>query len=243
MTLDAQCKVNPLRHAPPSSNGSLLPRWAPRPSPGPWPRWPRSWCGVPRCSWASTPPTTAPWWPCPGPPAPSPCTPSTSSAPFTKCAPCRFMFLFYPIRSSPCRPPPPPRRVQPYVWILNAWTMRAPLEIFWCSSLLPIKVSPPSLSHRTRTCLAKWLPPTRSLFKSAAPFPFPQDPYVFGQVAATHALSDCHAMGVPPVSALAVVVLPFGLEHKVASLQGPESTLTNRSRGQLICDLFLAWKG
>jgi selenide,water dikinase len=44
---------------------------------------------------------------------------------------------------------------------------------------------------------------------------FYEDPYVFGKVAACHALSDCHAMGVPAVSALAVVVLPFGLESKV----------------------------
>jgi selenide,water dikinase len=44
---------------------------------------------------------------------------------------------------------------------------------------------------------------------------FYEDPFIFGKVAACHALSDCHAMGVPAVSALAVVVLPFGLESKV----------------------------
>jgi selenide, water dikinase len=38
---------------------------------------------------------------------------------------------------------------------------------------------------------------------------------VFGKIAANHALSDCHAMCVPAVSALAVVVVPFGLENKV----------------------------
>lgn len=38
---------------------------------------------------------------------------------------------------------------------------------------------------------------------------------MFGQIAANHALSDCHAMCVPAVSALAVVVVPFGLENKV----------------------------
>lgn len=44
---------------------------------------------------------------------------------------------------------------------------------------------------------------------------FYEDPYVFGQIAANHALSDCHAMCVPAVSALAVVVVPFGIESKV----------------------------
>jgi selenide, water dikinase len=44
---------------------------------------------------------------------------------------------------------------------------------------------------------------------------FYEDPYVFGQVAAHHALSDCHAMAAQPVSALAIAVLPFGLEAKV----------------------------
>mmetsp|Transcript_19625 Transcript_19625/g.34920 ORF Transcript_19625/g.34920 Transcript_19625/m.34920 type:complete len:889 (+) Transcript_19625:17-2683(+) len=38
---------------------------------------------------------------------------------------------------------------------------------------------------------------------------FIDDPYVFGQVAANHALSDCHAMCAEPISAMAIAVVPF----------------------------------
>jgi selenide,water dikinase len=44
---------------------------------------------------------------------------------------------------------------------------------------------------------------------------FISDPYLFGKIAANHALSDLHAMNGDPISALALCVLPFGKEDKV----------------------------
>ena len=45
--------------------------------------------------------------------------------------------------------------------------------------------------------------------------PIVDDPYIFGQIAATNALSDVYAMGGRPISALALVCFPDGGELKI----------------------------
>ncbi len=59
------------------------------------------------------------------------------------------------------------------------------------------------------------VPPGQTLLQAVDMFPaIVDDPYVFGQIAATHCLSDIFAMGGRPRTALAIAALPLASEEK-----------------------------
>ena len=63
----------------------------------------------------------------------------------------------------------------------------------------------------TRVPTGKWLAQTVDVFPSLV-----SDPFVFGQIAANHSLSDLWAVGAEPHSALAIATLPYASEAKQA---------------------------
>ncbi len=79
---------------------------------------------------------------------------------------------------------------------------------------------------------AMLVPPGMAVVQSVDHFrAFIDDPFVFGQIAAAHALSDLHAMGARPWTALAVAAVPYASSGKMRAeladmLQGASEVLT-----------------
>lgn len=67
---------------------------------------------------------------------------------------------------------------------------------------------------------------TIDLFRS-----FLSDPFTFGKIAAVHALSDCHAIGITTHTALALAVVQFAANEYIT-----ECTLVDMLSGA--CDIF-----
>lgn len=86
------------------------------------------------------------------------------------------------------------------------------IEPFWREDV------PAGLGSRDDAAVLE-VPAGKSLVQSVDFFPaIVDDPYLFGQIAANHALSDIFAMGASPQSALAVAGIPFGAAEKTEDL-------------------------
>ena len=86
------------------------------------------------------------------------------------------------------------------------------IEPFWREDV------PAGLASRDDAAVLD-VPPGQSLVQSVDFFPaIVEDPYLFGKIAANHALGDIFAMGASPQSALAVAGIPFGASPKSEDL-------------------------
>ena len=83
------------------------------------------------------------------------------------------------------------------------------------------------------------IPPGKVLVNTVDGFrAFIDDPYVFGRIAANHALNDLYAMGADPHSALVLVTLPHGLaektEHELTQLMAGALSMLGPAGARLV---------